>query len=163
MAGELGVRSKAGDWTDLAEQLGRAQRSAAGEREQLGRDRLCALLQLPRRHNAGKSALGRHAGIESAAAARVCAAQRTPSAENDIECGNVARAARIEHKAGSVESGEHHPQAESDALQILLPVRRREARREAVPIQRPADPAETEGDLVRRLKLRLCGKAAKRF
>jgi hypothetical protein len=43
-----------------------------------------------RRHNAGKSALGRHAGIESAAAARVCAAHRTPPhAEDDSECRNV--------------------------------------------------------------------------
>ena len=42
-------------------------------------------------------------------------------------------------------------------------MRRQEARREAVPIQRPANPAETEGDLVRRLEFRLCGKAAKRF
>jgi hypothetical protein len=30
-----------------------------------------------RRHNTGRSALGRHAGIGSAAAARVCAAQPT--------------------------------------------------------------------------------------
>jgi len=48
-----------------------------------------------RRHNTGKSALGRHAGIGSAAAARVCAAQRTPPpAEDDIECEKSLERAR---------------------------------------------------------------------
>ena len=43
-----------------------------------------------RRHNAGKSALGRHSGIESAAAARVCASSPdATTAENDIEFANV--------------------------------------------------------------------------
>ena len=58
-----------------------------------------------------------------------------------------------EQTASVVESGQQHPQAKPDALEMLLPVRRWEARREAVPIQRPADPAETEGDLVGCLEL----------
>ena len=45
MAGELCVASEAVDRADLAEQLGGAQRSAAGQLEQPGRDRLGACLE----------------------------------------------------------------------------------------------------------------------
>src|SRR5215210_5361840 len=46
---------------------------------------------------------------------------------------------------------------------MLLAIRRREARREALDVQGPADPAETEGGVVGGPKLGLSGKAVERL
>ena len=78
-------------------------------------------------------------------------------------CTLSATSGRAKQRGASLEAGEQHPQAESNAVEMLVTVRRWKARGEAVDIQRPADPAATEGDLVRRLQLGPRREAAEWF
>jgi DNA-binding NarL/FixJ family response regulator len=119
VAGELGVGLEACDRSDLAEQLARADRAAAGQGEQSRRGRGCALLQLAVELQDGAR--------EAAAAAEELA--RDPDLRLLLEAGEAA-AEPVEPEATVERAKLEHAKARTELGAALRRANRRSQARE---------------------------------